>query len=88
MQGNCHNCGQYGYVERHHVLHGSNRKKCDRYPLLIVPLCPKCHRGTYGVHGKHGHELDIKLKKYAQQVFEKNYGARKQFMNIFGRNYL
>jgi len=88
MQGECFNCGCYGYVEKHHMLHGPNRKKCNRYPLLIIPLCPECHRGTNGVHGKNGHELDLNLKQEAQRIFEKHYGTRKQFMNIFGRNYL
>lgn len=88
MQGECYVCGKCGYVERHHMLHGRNRKKCDRYPLLIVPLCPTCHRGTNGVHGKNGNELDTKLKQKAQRIFEKEYGTRKQFLNIFGRLYI
>ena len=88
MQGECYVCGKCGYVERHHILGGRNRKKCNRYPLLIVPLCPLCHRGTDGVHGKNGHDLDIKLKQEAQTIFEKNYGNGKQFLNTFGRLYL
>lgn len=87
MQGECRVCGRQGYVERHHALHGSNRKKCNRYPLLIFPLCPSCHRGHRGVHGRDGHELDLKLKREAQAIFEKEYGKRKEFVNIFGRSY-
>ena len=87
MQGECYVCGRYGYVERHHILGGRNRKKCDKYPLLKIPLCPDCHRGTNGVHGKNGHELDFRLKQEAQTIFERHYGTRKQFLNIFGRLY-
>jgi len=57
------------------------------YPLLKIPLCPDCHRGTNGVHGKNGHELDFRLKQEAQAIFERHYGTRKQFLNIFGRLY-
>ncbi len=88
MQGECYVCGKCGYVERHHILGGRNRKKCNRYPLLIVPLCPEHHRGTNGVHGKNGHELDFQLKQKAQAIFEKHYGTRKQFLNTFGRLYI
>ena len=88
MQGKCYVCGRYGYVERHHILGGRNRKKCDRYPLLIVPLCTEHHRGTNGVHGKNGHELDCMLKREAQIIFERNYGTREEFIRLFGRNYL
>jgi hypothetical protein len=88
MQGECHVCGKSGYVERHHILGGKNRKKCDRYPLLKIPLCPDCHRGTNGVHGKNGHELNLKFKKTAQILFETHYGTREEFIKLFGRNYL
>ena len=67
----CYNCGRYGQTEEHHALHGTaNRKICDRYPLLKFDLCPECHRGTNGVHGKDGHELNLKFKKTAQILFE------------------
>jgi len=88
MQGKCYVCGRYGYVERHHILGGRNRKKCNRYPLLIVPLCTEHHRGTNGVHGKNGHELDCMLKREAQIIFERNYGTREEFIKLFGRSYL
>lgn len=88
MEGTCHSCGRYGYVEKHHILGGRNRKKCNRYPLLIVSLCPSCHRGTAGVHGRDGHDLDTRLKQEAQTIFEKEYGTRKQFLDIFGKLYL
>jgi hypothetical protein len=42
------------------------------------------HRGTNGVHGKNGHELDIRLKQLGQEVFNND----PKFIKIFGRNYL
>lgn len=32
-------------------------------------LCPDCHRGTNGVHGKNGHILDLKLKLKVQNIY-------------------
>jgi hypothetical protein len=85
----CYNCGRYGQTEEHHALHGTaNRKICDGYPLLKFDLCPECHRGTNGVHGKNGHDLNLKFKKTAQILFETHYGTREEFIKLFGRNYL
>lgn len=85
----CYNCGRYGQTEKHHIFHGSaNRKICDGYLSLQVYLCPDCHRGTNGVHGKNGHELDLALKRSGQRIFEADYGTRKEFIKLFGRNYL
>jgi hypothetical protein len=87
--GECYNCGCYAQTEKHHVFHGTaNRRICDRYPLLKFDLCPECHRGTNGVHGKDGHELNLKFKKTAQILFETHYGTREEFIKLFGRNYL
>jgi hypothetical protein len=54
---------------------------------LIVYLCPECHRGTYGVHGKNGHDIDLDLKKIAQKMYEEKH-SREEWMNEIGRNYL
>lgn len=83
----CFVCGRYGQTERHHAIFGTaNRKKSDKYGLTVY-LCPDCHRGTNGVHGKSGHALDLQLKRIAQKKFEEKYSHEK-FMNVFGRNYL
>ena len=87
--GECYNCGCHTQTEKHHALHGtSNRRICDRYPLLQFDFCPECHRGTDGVHGKNGHKLNLSYKKMAQKLFEVHYGTRDDFIRLFGRNYL
>lgn len=66
MQGRCHICGREGYMERHHVIHGTgNRKSCETKDSLI-PLCPSCHRH---VHGMNGHRTDVKLKAELQHTY-------------------
>jgi hypothetical protein len=84
----CAECGTSINVEKHHCIHGiAGRKLATRYHL-IVGLCSECHRGTNGVHGKNGHELDMKYKRLAQQAWEKKYGDREKFIEVFGKSYL
>lgn len=83
----CWFCGRTDNLELHHCIHGTaNRAQADKHGLWVY-LCPECHRGTYGVHGKYGHEKDLTLKRVAQRAFEEN-NARELFRAIFGRSYL
>ena len=84
-KGNCIICGN-PYTEEHHVFFGKNRKVSDRNGFTVW-LCPEHHRGPYGVHGKYGHELDIRLKQEAQRAFEQEH-TREEFLQLIGRNYL
>ena len=80
----CFVCGRYG-TEIHHVFFGNpNRKLSDKYGL-VIGLCYEHHRGNSGVH--HNRELDLKMKRMAQKVFEQAYPER-EFLAVFGRNYL
>lgn len=65
--GVCSNCGSTGIVEKHHVFFKSKARALKNCSLNFVDLCTDCHRGTNGVHGPHGHKLDIKLKKEKQE---------------------
>lgn len=73
-------------LEEHHIFFGPSRKLSEKYGLK-VPLCIEHHRGTNGVHGKNGKQLNEKLKKIAQRKFEETH-TREEFMRIFGKNYL
>ena len=82
---NCFVCGS-PYVEVHHIMYGTaNRKLSDKYGL-IVPLCQEHHRGQTGVHFKR--DLDLYLKKLAQEKYNYLYGTEKSFLEVFGKNYL
>ena len=82
---NCFVCGS-PYVEVHHIMYGTaNRKLSDKYGL-IVPLCQEHHRGQTGVHFKR--DLDIYLKKLAQEKYNSVYGTDRSFLEVFGKNYL
>ena len=77
----CYFCGRTGTLHHHHCLHGSRRKKADKYGLIVY-LCPHCHSQL--------HDLgvgDLFLEKKAQKYFEEKYGHEK-WMKEFGKNYL
>ncbi len=84
----CFVCGSSYRLERHHCIHGtSGRKLADKYGLT-VPLCFECHRGTEGVHGRDGAELDLELKQIAQRKWEGKHGGREAWLRVFGKSYL
>lgn len=70
------------------VLFGKNRKKADEDGLTIY-LCYEHHEGTNGIHGKNGHELDLKLKKLAEKKWCEYYKKTSEdFLKRYKRNYL
>lgn len=82
----CYACGSCNGIEIHEIYCGSNRNNSIKYGL-VVPLCLECHKGTYGVHGSRGKLLNVSLRENGQMAFEKKY-PQKDFLRIFGRNYL
>ena len=84
----CFNCGNPYNLHLHHIFFGKNRKNADKDGLTCY-LCLWCHEGTNGVHGKNGHELDLKLKRLAEQKWCKYYNKTPQdFRKRYYCNYL
>ena len=82
----CELCGTEKNVEGHHVFYGTaNRRLSEQYGLKMW-LCAEHHRGTNGIHNNR--EMDLHYKKKYQRKFETEIGAREEFINLFGRNYL
>jgi hypothetical protein len=82
----CYICGSTQDLHLHHVIFGTaNRKNSDKYGLT-VRLCQKHHTGAKGVHANR--ELDLFLKRNAQQCFEERIGNREMFREIFGKSWL
>ena len=83
----CIICGK-SPVEIHHTMFGKNRKLATE-DGLVVPLCFEHHRGTYGVHGREGHETDLFLKRLSEirwcLYYEKNID---DWIKRYGRNYI
>ena len=82
----CYICG-YPETETHHILFGNKYRKISDDNGFTVKLCYVHHRGTNGVHGKNGHQLDLFLKKTVQAKYEETH-SRMEWMNLIGRNYL
>lgn len=82
----CYMCRKEGRMEVHHIYFGKNRKISDREGF-VVHLCPNCHRGTNGVHGKYGYLMDKYLKSTCQITYEEKH-TREEFMALIGCNYL
>lgn len=84
----CYVCKKSNNLHFHHIMFGKNRKKADN-DLLTVYLCYEHHEGTNGVHGKNGHELDLRLKQIAEQVWLEYYNKTiDDFISRYGRNFL
>lgn len=84
----CYVCGVKNGLHLHHTIFGKNRSKSDA-DGLVVYLCYEHHKGTTGVHGKLGHELDVMLKDVSQRCWQKYYNKTEEdFIERYGRNYL
>ncbi len=97
--GTCYLCGTVTDTARHEVFHGPNRQNSKAHGMWLC-LCPECHRK---VHREDNGEY-LFLKEAAQELWEyvrafKTFDilesprdartrVRKEFMAIFGRNYL
>lgn len=78
----CYICGRTA-VDVHHCLHGTaNRHIADKYKLT-VGLCRHCHTLLHDMG-----MFDTQLKERAQQAFEREYGSREEFIEIFGKSFL
>lgn len=85
----CFICGSRRDLERHHCMKGSANRRLAEEDGLWVWLCPLCHRGTYGVHGREGHGLDLDLKKIAEAKWLRMTGKTKaDWIKRYGKNYL
>ena len=82
----CWNCGDTRNLEVHHIFFGSSKRKKSEHWGLKVHLCPACHRyAKTGVHGGNT-ELDKRLKREAERLFESMH-SRELFYQEFGRFY-
>lgn len=87
MKGECHICHRYGYVERHHVFGGPNRKLSEKYDIVYT-LCPDCHRnGQHAVHRDWKANLALKREGEVKWMEDTGLGVQ-DFIKVFGKNYL
>ena len=84
----CYITGDTQGLHKHHIYHGTALRKVSEKNGLWCWLRWDWHNGAkYGVHGKCGHDLDIRLKRECQERYEETH-TRVEFMRLIGRNYL
>lgn len=75
--------------ERHEAFFGIRNRKTSIEDGLVVFLTLENHRGTNGIHGKNGHNLDLMLKREAEKRWLEYYNCTiEDFIERYGRNYL
>lgn len=68
--GLCENCGVGDYMcQLHHIVGGNGKRTQHQNKFSVINLCWDCHHGTYGVHGREGKALDLKLKIQLQDIY-------------------
>lgn len=87
-KGYCFLCGRYGDMERHHIFGASNRKKSEKYKLVVNLCGDSCHRN--GPNAAHvSPETRQILHEYGQRKWMENTGGTiADFIREFGRNYI
>ena len=88
----CYLCGgppeYYDSLDLHHVFNGANKKKSEKYGLMVYLHHNKCHIfGKEAVHNnaKNNRALKAKAQKIAMQEYGWDVGT---FRRIFGKNYI
>ena len=83
----CPICGNVA-TELHHIIFKSQVQALQNCKFNFIYLCDRCHRGTKGVHGKNGHDLDKRLKLMFQNkleiLFSKELLSRKDIKDTLG----
>jgi len=91
----CWLCGKrayevYGFnrLERHHIFGGPNRKKSEKYGLVVCLCGDSCHRnGLQAVH--RNAETMQKLHAYGQEkAMRENGWSVDDFRREFGKSYI
>ena len=84
----CYITGTEYNLHKHHIYFGTGKRAIsDKYGFWVWLTGELHNQSELGVHGKDGHDLDIKLKQDCQRAFEKNH-SREEFIGLIGRNYI
>lgn len=87
----CWLCGENGAadpLDRHHIFGGANRKKSERYGLVVRLCHHSCH--IFGPEAAHNNKETMRLlHEYGQRkAMEEQGWTTEDFIREFGRNYL
>lgn len=87
----CWLCGRNGSIDpldRHHIFGAANRKKSEKYGLVVYLCHDRCHIfGKNAVH-QNAETMQI-LHEYGQKKYMQEHNATiEEFRKEFGKNYL
>lgn len=83
----CYICNRCCITERHHVFGASNRRKSERYKL-VVNLCHDCHNEPpNGVHFN-ADAMDKLRQEFQRKAMQENNWTIADFRAVFHKNYL
>lgn len=80
----CERCGRNDLLEIHHIIYGRGKRKQHENIDTIILLCFECHRGTNGVHGKNGAEVDRRLKLQLMDKLQDQGKTEEEIRAAFG----
>lgn len=87
----CFLCGRNGSadpLDRHHIFGGANRKKSEKYGLVVCLCHNDCHIfGKEAVHNNAENMLYVKQYGQRKAMQEQNW-TTEDFIREFGKNYL
>lgn len=87
----CFLCGRNGSqdrLERHHIFGGANRRKSEKYGLVVYLCGDRCHRNGKDAAHRSRKTMEY-LRAYGQQkAMEEQGWSTEDFIREFGRNYL
>lgn len=87
----CWLCGRNGNgdpLERHHIFAGSNRKKSEKYGLVVLLCGERCHRNGKNAAHKSKDTMQT-LHEYGQRkAMEENGWSVDDFRREFGKSYI
>ena len=88
IYGKCWLCGNWGWLEEHHIFGGPLRKKSEKFGLKVGLCGDTCHR--LGKEAAHQCEATaLRLHQYGQRKYMGEQGATvDEFRAQFGKNYL
>ena len=81
----CIVCGR-PHPHKHEVFFGEKQRKHSIKYGMVLPLCYLHHEGNDGPHLNRA--VDLHYKEMAQLAWERTYGSREEFRNVFGKSYV
>ena len=83
----CFITGAIYNLHRHHIYGGGRRKISEENGFWVYLTGTLHNQSNDGVHGKNGHQLDMKLKQICQRKYEETH-SREDFLQLIGKSYL